>query len=92
MLVNGNQVVTMNGNYLQINSDCGYTLAEDFENRTFAVVANIQNGKTASIAISSGPHVIEILPDPQQVDDTNRIEFDLNLIVDILTYDSLFLA
>ena len=66
-LVNGNQVVTMNGNYLQINDDCRYTLVADFKNRTFSVAANIQNGKTASIAVMSGSQVIEILPDGQQV-------------------------
>jgi hypothetical protein len=65
--MNGNQVVTMNGNYLQINDDCRYMLAADFENQTFNVAANIQNGKMASIVVSSGTQMIEVLPEGQQV-------------------------
>lgn len=70
--MNGNHVVTMSGNYIQINDDCRYMLASDFENQTFNVIANIQNRKMASIAVSSGPQVIEILPDGQQVNNKFR--------------------
>lgn len=61
--MDGRNVITMNGMYFPIDSDCRYLLVGDFVNSNFTVVGNVQNGKLESLTVSSNTQTVVIPAD-----------------------------
>lgn len=60
VITNGQHIITMNGNYYGINSECQYLLAGDLINFNFTIIGDIRRGKLMSLAISSSAQTIEL--------------------------------
>lgn len=59
-IIGGTEVITYDGLHMNIQGTCTYILSEDYKDRNFSLVGQMQNGALQSITLTSGKDSIEI--------------------------------
>ncbi|CAH1391672.1 unnamed protein product [Nezara viridula] len=59
-IIGGTEVITYDGLHMNIQGTCSYILSEDYKDRNFSLVGQMQNGALQSLTLTAGKDSIEI--------------------------------